>query len=131
MKVNKEEFDKLQKLRHAYISDDGKEIVNPIPKEISLALDPPMSIEDRVARAVAWHISEAAERQEMETLRDAMDFDIMDDEVQIMSGYEIDDIPLANPDNLERSSPDGETDQPDPGPDPDDPAPENPADPVT
>lgn len=126
MKISKEDFDKLQKIHKAYINDKGQEIVNPIPKEVSLALDKPLSIEERVARAVALHVSEMAEKQKLETLADAQDFDLEDDYVVYMSGYELDKIPEYTPENL----PSGENQDPDPAADAPD-QPDDPPDPVT
>ena len=98
MKISKEAFDKLQKLRHSYINELGQEVLNPIPKELAAGLERPPTLQQRVQRAIAQELSRQAELQAYETIQDAQDFDLEDDFVVQLSGYELDRIPVAPPD---------------------------------
>lgn len=98
MKITKESFDKIQKLGHAFISAQGKEILNPIPKELAAGLERPPTLQERVARAIAIELSKQARLQEYETLADAQNFDLQDEDTVRLSGYELDSLPVLPPD---------------------------------
>lgn len=88
MKIDQASFDKLQKLLHSYIDENGKEICNPMPKELSPDLAGKPTLHDKITRAIALELAKNAEKQQYETFRDAQNFDLKDDMVARVSGYE-------------------------------------------
>ena len=119
MKIAKESFDKIQKLAHAYIDERGKEVLNPIPKELAAGFDRPPTLQERIQRAIAMEISRNAALQEYETIADASMFDL-DDEMSVrISGYEYEDIPpMGDDDGVPPPVVTDPEPEPDPSPDP-------------
>lgn len=97
MKIRKELFDELQGLEKAMINEHGKEMLNPMPIEIPSSLKKPPSLQDRIAALVKGQLSQQAAQQEYETLDEANTFDLADDLVIELSGYELaeEEIPVA------------------------------------
>lgn len=90
MKVTKETFDRLCKLTHAMLTDDGKEINNPMPLAIPSELNRPLTLQEQIARVLNV-VSAEAKEQGLESYKDSMDFDIVDpfDFDQYFSKYEL------------------------------------------
>lgn len=122
MKISKKTFDELQALETALINDKGQELLNPMPKEIPSGLTEPDTLEKRIERLLKVHVSQQAAQQNYESLEEADDFDLEDEMVVELSGYELneDEIPIA----MEETPPEGNT-EPQAEPDP-----QNPVQPV-
>lgn len=97
MKISQELFDTLQSLEVSLLNDKGQEMPNPMPVEIPSGLGKPYTIEDRIAEIVRSSLSMQARQQEYETLDEANDFDLKDELVVELSGFELleDEIPPA------------------------------------
>jgi hypothetical protein len=97
LKISKALFDKLQELAHSYIDEEtGKEMLNPIPKDLRVGIDTGDSLQEQVARAISIELDRQASLQEYETLADANNFDLRDDMAARLSGYEYDEETLAS-----------------------------------
>lgn len=97
MKISRETFDELQALDKAMLNDKGQEMFNPMPKEIPSGLKEPDTLEKRIIRILKNQVSQQAERQQYESLEEADDFDLDDEMVVELSGYELleSEIPIA------------------------------------
>ena len=122
-KITKQLFDELQSLDHAFLNEQGKIICNPIPKELAGGLEQPLTIEDRVRRAIDGEIERRNKIAEFEAMRDEDTFDLDDPLAVRLSGYEL----------MEEEFPEQIITEPVPEPDPEpknpelpEPIPENP-----
>lgn len=97
MKISKDLFDQLQALDVSLLNDKGQEMPNPMPVEIPSGLNKPTTIEDRIAELVKHSLSKQAQQQEYETLDEANNFDLKDELVVELSGFELleEEIPPA------------------------------------
>ena len=129
MKISKKLFDELQALGHAYIDQEtGKEMLNPIPKELEPGLERKKTISERIQEAIERELSRQASIREFETMQEANTFDLEDEVAVRLSGYELttEEFPPMDPDSFTRPTKELEPEpDPDPEPEPKDPISEN------
>lgn len=97
LKVQPELFQEFAKLRRSYIDENGLEVPNPRPNEVSVGLRPP-SLMEQIQRLVRINLSQEMQKQGAETFDEADDFDIPEDEDPI-SPYVVKDMEEDAPPN--------------------------------
>lgn len=87
--VNKLTLEQRKQLRHAVLTEDGKEIHNPLPVHASVT-PRPETMQEKVARLLQLELSRRAELSDMETFDEANDFDLVDEfDFEPTSPYEM------------------------------------------
>lgn len=97
MNVTKELFDELIRLSNAELDENGHELLNPKPIAIAADLQRPLTMDERIQRAIGQAVSRQAQMQGRETFEEANDFDIDDENPMPISGYEVVDMTPETP----------------------------------
>jgi len=79
-----------------YTEGNHKEIPNKVPVSLPLGYERPEPLESMIARMVRIH-SGAAEKQGLETFEEADDFDVMSEEGEMVSPYQMTDMQEEHP----------------------------------
>lgn len=87
----------------SYFDSQGRERPNPQPVEIPLHMRREVSIDEKMKQIIRTQMSIEAARNQQETFEEANDFDIDDDDEDILTPYEVMDM------RLERIDPDATT----------------------
>jgi len=110
--ISKELLEELLRTGVCILTEDGKEIPDPRPMEISPRMERPLTLQEQIDRVLRQRVSREAANQGHETFEEANDFDVEEifDSPSFMSNYEIveDEIPIMEPENLK---PDTEEDE--------------------
>jgi hypothetical protein len=89
MNVTKELYDELVLLSESIHNEQGMELLNPKPVAVPGGLQKPMSLDERIQRAIRGALSHQAVAQGEESFEDANDFDIPSEQPEPLSGYEV------------------------------------------
>lgn len=79
MKITPELYEQLKSIRRAYLDDDGKELLNPVPLHVHLGLKRPPTLREQIQRVLRSELSAQAASQGMETFAESQDFDVADE----------------------------------------------------
>lgn len=79
MKVAKDTAKKMNKLLTSTLDKKGREILNPTPMAVPVGLKQPTSLRDQIKSIIENEMSIQAAQQNMETLEEANDFNVVDD----------------------------------------------------
>lgn len=124
MKISKELFNKLKELGSAYLDENGREMLNPIPVNLGVNMERPLTLQEQIQRVLKSNLSLQAQEQGMETFEESNDFEIDDEDPDpIQSPYELqeeylDQQVLSYPPEPEKVEPDVPDADPEPDPDP-------------
>lgn len=104
----------LTKLDQAYLTTDGKEVLNPQPMEISAGLRKPENLQATIQKLVRTALSRQVAEQGMETFDEADDFEVKDGfDIHFDSSYqEMDEEyipPQPEPEKVEAADPNPKT----------------------
>lgn len=69
--------------------EKGREIPDPRPMAIPAGWDRPETLQDQIKRLIRVQLSQQAADTGQETFEEADDFDVPDDEPDLLSGYEV------------------------------------------
>lgn len=89
MKISKELYDHLCTLKAAELDDQGRELLNPMQLEIPYGMERPASLQEQIQRVLRNELSMQAHNQGQETFEEANDFDVLDDDPEPFSAYEM------------------------------------------
>jgi len=76
----------------------GREKPDPRPVEVPIGRGRAESLADQIKRLVRENLSQVAAREGYETLEEADDFDIDDEEGELLTSYEVVELPLVEGD---------------------------------
>lgn len=92
MKVSKELYEKLKTLTTSIYDENGREMCNPVPMEISPVHTRPLTLQDQIKRLLKKELSLQAQAQGKETFQEANDFKVDDDVEEFKSNYEFNEM---------------------------------------
>lgn len=86
----------LTALMEAELSAAGHEINNPMPIVQNMDIGQPLSLQERIQRILYHDVSRKAHEAGMETLEEAQDFDMPDEDTSILTHYQVvdEEIPI-------------------------------------
>lgn len=87
--ITKALADKVETLTHAFLTHDGKEVLNPKPIAIPSGLKRPLTLQEQIQRLIKTEMSTQVQAQGHETYEQANDFDVPDDLPEPASHYEL------------------------------------------
>lgn len=111
MNVTQELYDTLCGLTKAQLNEDGHELLNPVPVNVNIDLEKPLSLKEQIQRLMRNELSLQADLQGHETFEEANDFDVEDEFFDDnMSGFEVleDEVPLTAQEPQPEATADGE-----------------------
>lgn len=76
--ISQELLVKLKKSDHAFFTEDGRELLNPVPLVLDVTPRPP-TLQEQIKRLMRVELSRRAAAEELETWDEANDFDIDDE----------------------------------------------------
>jgi len=108
MRITKDIFKHVTKLKTAYLNKDGKEVGNPKPMVLPVGMQRPASLQEQIERVVRQKMSQKQIDEGIETFEEANDFDVTDEFelAELKSNYDLleDEYPVYEPENPPPSS---------------------------
>lgn len=96
MNLTKELRDTLEGLEKAKLTEDGKELLNPVPLNVNINEEKPLTLKEQIARVTRADVINQLKHdaQTIETFEESEDFDIEDsfDTQDPLSGYEVQEM---------------------------------------
>lgn len=77
--ITQELFEHLRGLNRCDYDEHGRELCNPVPLEVDVSLQKPLSLKERVQRLLRNELSQQVSAQGFETFEESQDFDVYDD----------------------------------------------------
>lgn len=107
----------------AQYDEFGREIPDPRPVEVGIRMGRSESLTDQIKRLVREQLSQVAAREGLETLEEADDFDVEDEDGEFLTAYEVVELPLVQGDGDATFDPKAPPEPPTPSASPAPPAP--------
>lgn len=78
MKISQELYRQIKGAHHSMLDDNGREIPDPTPMEMTAGMTRPVSLQEQIQRLVKTELSRQAVAQNYESFAEANDFEIQD-----------------------------------------------------